>query len=181
MSLLNRSLGVSEYLQELAADPSRMALLVIDVQTCFIGDSYDFKRRARRIDKFARAFRESGGQVYNIFFNIGLNDNPTPDFEQYTPDDKDIILAKERCSAFTNFDLNEKLRSGSHSHLLLCGFFFNACLQDTALDAVSLGYKPCLMKDLTDYFFMLPKDAYHDAGIPIAKSGSVSKSLNLKP
>lgn len=178
MSLLKRSRQTSEYLQALAADRSQVALLVIDIQKCFIDKSPDLQQKAIEINKFAKAFRNAGGQVYTIHFTTRGSKETAPDFERYTPDESDITIAKSYYSAFKQTGLDETLQANAHSRLLLSGFFFNVCVQDTALDAVRLGYEPALLKDLTDYFMWTARP-YHDAEIPMVRARNIREALQL--
>ena len=151
---------------------------MIDVQKCFIGKHPDLQQKAIEINKFAKAFRKAGGQVYTIHFNTRGNNDTPPDFERYTPDESDVKIAKFYCSAFKETGLDESLRANAHSRLLLSGFFFNVCVQDTALDAVRLGYEPALLKDMTDYFMWTARP-YHDAEIPMIRAQDIRKTLKI--
>lgn len=161
LSLRQRSLRTSNILRQLADDPGRVALLLIDVQNQFTSSGV---RSTRKIPKLADAFREAGGQVYAIHY-FALNNREEIDFCFYKPDPEDIVIQKSRPSAFKEKvsisaphdtiyhqdSMEALLRDNGHTHILSCGYAFRCCVFETSYDAADLGFDTTLVKDLTDF------------------------------
>lgn len=134
------------------------ALLVIDVQKEFCAEpdlldralfnmrrgNQETKDVSARIQSLVPEFRKAGIPVYAVYFDLGGK----PHFYNFKPVRGDVVLSKNNDSAFDRTDLKEILAEHGRKNLLTCGFNLNACVYQTAMDAVKEGFNVSLLRDL---------------------------------
>ena len=143
----------------LALDPTRAALLVIDVQQAFdlmeeAGARRNNPDALARIAALLATFRSAGLPV------IHIHHRGTRPGSLFQPDGPgfavrnearerpgEVVLVKTANSAFIGTDLETRLRRAGHHHLVLCGATTNHCVETTARMAGNLGFDPILARD----------------------------------
>jgi len=135
------------------ASTSNLALLVIDVQKEFCDPHGERGNKqtaevSRRIGSLVPEFRKAGIPVYMVYFSYDEKKANEIDFYEVTPDKDDILVAKNRDSAFKGSNIETLLQKAGHRKLLTCGFNLNACVYSTVLDARSNGFQVTLLRDL---------------------------------
>lgn len=158
-------------------DPSRCALLVIDMQNFFVDMMPDALALVPNINKLARSVRLNGGQVvwvsmtldqsdrsqWSHFFERLLNDfwrdahlsklaRNTEGWQLHSAlevRDEDWQVDKSRFSAFIpgSSDLEARLRERDIDTLLIAGTATNVCCESTARDAMMLNFATILVSD----------------------------------
>ena len=133
-------------------DPSKLALLVIDVQMAFA--QFDAEGRARstpeaeeNIRRLLDAFRARGGTICHIQhhshepgspFTAGLPGNAVQEFA--TPRAGEAVYIKHVSSGFIGTNLESDLRRAGIDHVVVCGAEANRCVETTARMAGNLGF-----------------------------------------
>ena len=132
-----------------------VALLVIDVQKEYCDPqgsrgTAETAEISKRIQSLAPEFRKAGIPVYAVYFSRKeKKDASEIDFYEFTPQPDDVLVAKNRNSAFEGSNIKELLEKDKKKLLLICGFNLNACVRSTVLDARKAGFEVCLLRDLT--------------------------------
>lgn len=148
-----------------------VALLVIDVQDEFCDPSWDrgtidfqdpfcepnrcrgtkdTKKIATRIQSAIPPFRAAGIPVYAIYSSPDKKkDIADIGFYKFIPAAHDVLVRKNRNSAFDGSNIEDILKKDQRKLLLACGFNLNACVQETLMDARRVGFEVCLLRDLT--------------------------------
>lgn len=62
-------------------------------------------------------------------------------------DEERIVLTKTEPSCFSSVAFQSHLAMSQTGSLILCGFLAEYCVQETALDALNLGYRVTLVED----------------------------------
>jgi nicotinamidase-related amidase len=162
-----------------------IALLVIDVQKTFCDpDHYrgnaETAEVAKRIKSIVPEFRKAGIPVYAVYFSIEEKQAPQIDFYEFTPEADDVLIRKNLNSAFSGGKLKDILQKDQRKLLLTCGFNLNACVYQTAVDAVKEEFEVCVLRDLTgndnNHRHEKPEDfltGLRYNGIAIEQSGKV--------
>lgn len=133
---------------------ARPALLVIDSQRQFCDPVWDRGNAdtiatAHHIGTMLPAFRRAGLPVYAVYYARSLEArHEYLDFYGFRPESGDIVLVKKSNSAFKTGATAETLRRAGHTHLLVCGFNYSACVKDTAIDAADAGYHVTVLRDM---------------------------------
>lgn len=136
--------------------PGDTALLVIDVQKEFCDPrkkrgNQETDRIAKRIQSVIPAFRKASIPTYVIYFK-GDNDVLAKlgriDFHHFTPDPADMLIAKNRDSAFQGSPIGDILKRHNRTKILTCGFNLNACVYETVIDACKNGFEVSVLEDL---------------------------------
>lgn len=171
-----------------------VALLVIDVQKEFCDPS---KKRgnqqteviAKRIRALVPQFRQASVPVYAIYFDWSAKKKKKEasevDFYEFQPEPEDVLVGKDRDSAFTGSDIEKILRKDGRKSLLVCGFNVSACVRDTVMDAREKGFDVTLLEDLAGNDNLNPRtpDAalkeMRQAGIEITQSETVLRQVNV--
>ncbi|MDE1152742.1 MAG: cysteine hydrolase [Micavibrio sp.] len=135
------------------ASSSNIALLVIDVQKEFCDPTgrrgnQQTAEVSRRIGSLVPEFRKAGIPVYMVYFSHGEKKIKDIDFYEVKPEKSDVLVAKNRDSAFRGSNIETLLQKAGHRKLLTCGFNLNACVYSTVLDARSNGFQVTLLRDL---------------------------------
>jgi ureidoacrylate peracid hydrolase len=158
-------------------DPSRCALVVIDMQNFFMDMMPDALGLVPNINRLARSVRLSGGQVvwvsmtldesdrtqWSHFFDRLLNDfwrdahinSLAKDSDGWQLQsgletrEEDWHVEKSRFSAFIpgSSDLEARLRERGIETLLIAGTATNVCCESTARDAMMLNFATILISD----------------------------------
>jgi len=147
-------------LHEWRVDPSRSALLIIDCQNYFVGyPSPEGAPILPRINSLADSFRAAGRPVIftrhahkadgSDFGTIGQwwPENiieGTPESELHPTlviGPADIVLQKNRYSAFVNTGLDDILKETGSRDLVITGVMTNLCCETTARDGFCLDYR----------------------------------------
>lgn len=66
---------------------------------------------------------------------------------EVAPHDSDLVIVKQYASAFFGTSLSATLASGRIDTLVLCGVSTSGCVRATAVDAISYGYLPVVVRD----------------------------------
>jgi nicotinamidase-related amidase len=142
----------------------KAALLIIDMQNQFCdpkGDLYlnGSRHIIKRIRRLAMLFREnkrpviytrhqhepdgsdlgvmdlwwSGSHIYRNAWNSEI-------IEKLAPEEGDLVIVKNRYSAFHGTDLDDILRQNDVGQLVITGVMTNLCCETTARDAFMLDY-----------------------------------------
>ena len=161
-----------DYLKEIARynirrqpiRPGQCALLVIDMQNYFNSIAYDIKPNLLKIIDVCRVkgmrivFTRHGHK--DISKDGGILAKWWGDCIMYgtqewelMPDLKlekeDLLIDKNRYSAFFNTGLDEKLRSEGIEELIITGVMTNCCCETTARDAFVRDYRIFFVADAT--------------------------------
>ncbi len=134
-----------------------MALLVIDVQREFCDPRHPERRGnaetvriSNRIAMTVPKFRSAGIPVYAIYYDETLLLEPHQvDWFKFRPAPGDILVPKNRNSAFEGSPIKEILEKNGYRTLLTCGFNRSSCVYATARDARKAGFDVLLLSDLT--------------------------------
>ena len=144
--------------------PEKSALLVIDMQLYFRGLAEPI---LSNVVSITDACRESG---VKIFFTRHGHQDPAKDggmldrwwgdlihygsaewklIDELKVTTKEIIIDKNRYSAFFGTDLDERLRAERVEDLVICGVMTNCCCETTARDAFVRDYRVFFVADAT--------------------------------
>ena len=156
---------------ELKIDPSKTALVVIDLQKGIVGmpamprSSLEVVARAA---KLAAAMRAALGTVVLVRVTPSpdgkdalkpITDNPAtsavgappPDWADIVPElgpaANDILITKRQWGAFYGTELDLQLRRRGVDTIILCGISTNIGVESTARDAFERGYQQVFVED----------------------------------
>ena len=152
---------------ELQLDPTKTALVLIDLQNAIVGMNSVPHTAADVVEnskKLAEAFRVHGAPVVyvrvdlNDFMRIpvdqppNLGDKPLPAAASeiaasagFQPGD--ILLTKRHWGAFAGTDLEQQLKSRGIDTVVLTGISTNAGVESTARQGTGLGFAFVLVED----------------------------------
>ena len=159
----------------LSLDPSRMALIVVDVQRGMLEREAAGERRnqpdaAARIADLLRAFRAARAAVVHVRHDStepdsrlrpGLSGHAVLDEAREVAGEP--VLHKSTNSAFVGTDLEALLRRDGRSTLAICGAITNHCVETTARAAGNLGFDTLLVRDACWTFDRIGPDGDHHA------------------
>jgi len=139
--------------------PSRSALLVVDVQEEFTRVRMDSVRAAAFMDAVNSAIEEHrADEVIFVQANLralsislkGIKVIPVGeqdlDYRLNRMDD-DPVFSKVKSSAFTSDELVEYLEVNNIKHVYLSGLLLEACISSTAIEGVKKGYEVTVIKE----------------------------------
>ena len=156
---------------ELTLDPSKSALVVIDLQRGIVANpsaprpGSEVVARAARI---ADAMRAAGGTVVLVHVTpspdrkdalkpltdappMGGGMAPPPDWSEFVPEltplAGDIVITKRQWGAFYGTELDLQLRRRGVDTIVLCGISTNIGVETTARDAFERGYQQIFVED----------------------------------
>lgn len=144
-----------------AFDPTRTALVVVDVQRAFDLWEAAGKRRNNpdalaRIVDLLTAFRAADVPVFHIRHRgTGPGSSFAPDGPGYSVRDEagelagEAVVVKEVNSAFIGTDLEARLRAAGLRSVVICGATTNHCVETTTRMAGNLGFDTWLVRDAT--------------------------------
>jgi nicotinamidase-related amidase len=69
--------------------------------------------------------------------------------DRVSPREGELVVVKTFPNAFTDSDLDERLRAAPQRDLILAGFMTHMCVSSTARGAFSLGYRPAVVAGAT--------------------------------
>lgn len=158
-SLYKRALDVSDHLKQLSENPSKVALLIIDVQKEYCSQKYKGNPKTEQIAgdiaRLVPCFRQAGIGVYAIYFEPHAmlkrpDEYHLADFYKFKPvPETDHVIGKIECNAFSSERLVHTLKREGHEHVLLCGFYLSACVAATMNGALESCQSVTLLNDLT--------------------------------
>jgi nicotinamidase-related amidase len=156
---------------KLSIEPERTALLLMDFQRMVV-DSYAVDKVALldRVKRLAATARNSGAMVIyvvvgfqrgypeisarnSVFSSLkasGLlaTGHPTGEIHpELTPQPGDVVVTKQRVSAFTGTNLNMILRSNNIETLLLTGILTQGVVLSTLRQASDMDYRAVVIAD----------------------------------
>jgi ureidoacrylate peracid hydrolase len=178
-----------------AIDPSKTALLVVDMQNCFVENSPFAAPKGPetldRLNDLGEACRARGIQVIHTVHvvrpdhsNVGVLGEIMPPVAAGVIDDgnesaelhprlevaeEDIVLKKPRFGAFHGTDLEPILRSKGIETLIIGGIATNVCAETTAREANARDFRVLFLSDGTATFG-LP-----DAGLGVSSEEEVQR------
>lgn len=146
------------------------ALIVVDVQRAFDEWEAAGKRRnnpeaVARIADLLEAFRTCGAPIFHIRHEgTGPTSSFLPESSGYAVKDEareepgESVIVKRVNSAFIGTDLEQRLRAGNISTLVICGATTNHCVETTTRMAGNLGFDASLVRDATWTFDRIGPD-----------------------
>jgi nicotinamidase-related amidase len=154
---------------EIKIDPSRTALVVIDLQKGIVGMPGAPRTPAEVVAHavaLAAATRAAGGTVVLVHVTPSadgkdslkpITDAPgptgrgAPDWAEIIPelgpDATDIVITKRQWGAFYGTELDLQLRRRGVDTIILCGISTNIGVESTARDAFERGYQQVFVED----------------------------------
>ena len=137
------------------------AHLLIDVQRDFVHPkkwgTVQSEEIARNIGGLTAKFRQAGIAPYWIYYKekniFGFEKRASCAFGGFykcAPSRGDVLIGKDRDSAFKGSDINEVLREKGVKNLIVSGFNTSACVAQTVHDAIDRGYHVCVVEDMTE-------------------------------
>jgi len=156
---------------ELTIEPSRTALVVIDLQHGIVaipGEPRSAQEVVLRAARMAGAMREAGGTVVLVRVTPSpdgkdglkpITDAPVqaggrslpPDWSEFVPElapqITDVVITKRQWGAFYGTELDLQLRRRGIDTIILCGISTNVGVESTARDAYERGYDQVFVED----------------------------------
>jgi len=158
-------------IDKLFVRPNTTALLLMDFQRMVV-DSYAVDKEALldRVRRLAEAARNSGAMVIHVVvsFQLGypevsgqnsvfsnlkaagllaLGDPAVEIYPELTPQPGDVVVRKQRVSAFTGTNLDMILRSNNIDTLLLTGILTQGVVLSTLRHAADMDYRAVVVAD----------------------------------
>lgn len=156
-------------------DPSRIAILVVDVQPVFIGLPLypPVDGVLHRLKTFVSRARAAGALIVDIriaipkdcftdvweaqygvkapnFAELIAPDSPESQFHpDFAPEPGDLVVVKTRYSAFVNTTLESTLRSRGVTTVVVAGLTADVCVGSTARDAFQREFHVITLSDCT--------------------------------
>ena len=96
------------------------------------------------------------------FINLASPDSPAAAFLRgFEPEDGDVVVTKDRYSAFRGPDLASQLHDRGIETVIVAGFSTDVCVSSTARDAFQLDFSTVTLSDCC----AASSDAAHDAAL----------------
>lgn len=158
-------------IDKLFVRPNTTALLLMDFQRMVV-DSYAVDKEALldRVKRLALAVRNSGAMMIHVVvsFQLGypevsgqnsvfsnlkaagllaLGDPAVEIYPELTPQPGDVVVRKQRVSAFTGTNLDMILRSNNIDTLLLTGILTQGVVLSTLRHAADMDYRAVVVAD----------------------------------
>jgi nicotinamidase-related amidase len=156
----------------LVPDPTRTALVVIDLQYGIVGRTpapHSGPDVVARASSLAGALRKAGGTVVWVHVTPSPDGRdalqPPTDAPAVTPADRpanwaelvpeldrqpeDLVITKRQWGAFYGTELDLQLRRRGINTIILCGITTNIGVESTARDAFERGYHQVFAEDAT--------------------------------
>jgi ureidoacrylate peracid hydrolase len=147
-------------------DLSKVALIIVDMQNVFAGrgeialsqDTSGVMHAIGKTRQLAEAARAAGVIVIYLAMtkdpvrkgkSIIKSPRDTKIVDELCPLPGDVIIEKSWYSGFRETRLDEVLKKGGKTHLLITGTATNVCVESTLRDAYFLDYQPILVSDAT--------------------------------
>ncbi|MEN0001118.1 MAG: cysteine hydrolase family protein [Pseudomonadota bacterium] len=140
-------------------DPTRTALVLVDVQCAFLEWEASGRRRNNRdavghMIALLAAFRLARLPVYHVrHASVEPGSALRPEASGFAPIagveslDGEPVITKNVNSAFIGTDLEEQLRVAGTTTLVIAGITTNHCVETTTRMAGNLGFDTCLVED----------------------------------
>ncbi|MEO8287141.1 MAG: cysteine hydrolase family protein [Chloroflexota bacterium] len=142
--------------------PENTALIVIDVQKGLDEPYWGERNNPEAEENMARlldAWRRRGRAIYHVHHHSKNPKSPLrPDYvgneikDIVKPQPGEPVLKKSENSAFIGTDLEERLRAGNQSGVVLVGLTTDHCVSTTARMAANLGFSTIVVSDATATF-----------------------------
>jgi nicotinamidase-related amidase len=165
---VTRTVEVPEYEvdQRVRVDPSRSALVVVDMQNDFVkqGGSLVVPTAAATIPRIAYLLGLARDSRMRVVFSQDTHDEGDPEWriwgeharrgswgwqivEELTPRDRELVVQKVRYDAFYGTSLDHFLRLWAIDTLVICGTVANICVHYTAASAALRWYQVIIPRD----------------------------------
>ncbi len=165
---MTRTVEIPEYelREDVSVDPSRTALIVVDMQNDFVKDGGalvvpDAETSIPRIGRLLALARDAGMKVA---YSQDTHDEGDPEWEiwgehvrrgswgwqivdELTPRDDEVVIQKVRYDAFYGTHLDHFLRLWGVDTLVICGTVANICVHYTAASAALRWYDVIIPRD----------------------------------
>ncbi|HEX2313507.1 MAG TPA: isochorismatase family protein [Thermomonospora sp.] len=139
---------------EIEIDPSRSALVAVDLQLRVVGRHAEPHTAAdvvRRSARLAEAFRRAGGLV--VVVKAEWEQDPQPPgsalVDEIAPREGDVLVTRRGANAFHESGLGELLAGRGVGTLVLTGIDTSGSVEATARAAWEAGYRLLLPHDAT--------------------------------
>ncbi len=144
--------------------PSKSALLVIDMQKYFLPIADSILNNIHSVIQTCREngikivftrhghqdISKDGGMLFEWWGeNIVYGTKDWDIFDQLRPQEQDLIIDKNRYSAFHGTNLDQSLKSLGLKDLIITGVLTNCCCETTARDAFVRDYRVFFISDAT--------------------------------
>jgi len=130
-------------------EPSRLALLVVDVQEGLVARKlYGKESFLSAIRSAIAVFRQAGDPIVFIRHEGAIVKRGTPEWELYSgldPRANDPIIDKRHGDAFEETGLAKLLEKRGVGHVVVCGLVSHGCVRATCLGAKALGFDAGLL------------------------------------
>ena len=160
---MGSNMTLPEYLENAPHMAQTFAHAIIDPQRYYCDPSYNSQAgtvktdyTARHISRIAPLFRALSIPTFVIFMdNKDLADIPLEErihrvkggLHYLKLEDSDVLIPKNRPSAFFETIFETELKARNISNLLISGFYGTECVKDTAFDAFPRGFDTWIMLD----------------------------------
>ncbi|CAM3908513.1 cysteine hydrolase family protein [Alkalicoccus chagannorensis] len=130
----------------------KRALLVIDVQRGLV-EAGSFGKELSMIAEMIRTYKQREEPVFFLRHvyrgegSIFSADSRTADLHESVEKEADMVLEKERPSAFLDTNLHEELQKQGVEEIVITGFNAEFCCMFTAVAGVEYGYQVTYMED----------------------------------
>lgn len=154
MILIFSAVTADEAICQVKKDRMKPALLVIDVQNCYLPmmSEEDTTLAMPRINYMIQLFRKAGLPVINIYHDVP-NEDPKPEDEAFqfpkrlAVSDQDPKIIKNYGNAFRKTELAEQLKKLECNTVFLCGLSAVGCVAATYFGAHDYDLNAFLIKD----------------------------------
>ena len=165
---MTRTVEIPEYEvdERVRVDPSRSALVVVDMQNDFVkeGGSLVVPTAASTIPRIAHLLGLARDSRMRVVFSQDTHDEGDPEWriwgeharrgswgwrivEELTPRDRELVVQKVRYDAFYGTSLDHFLRLWAIDTLVICGTVANICVHYTAASAALRWYQVIIPRD----------------------------------
>ena len=154
MVLIFSAVSADEAICQIQKDRMKAALLVIDVQNCYLGmmSEEDTTLAMPRINYMIQLFRKAGLPVIRIYHDVPKED-PKPEDESFqfpkrlAVSNEDPKIIKNYGNAFRKTELAEQLKKLKCNTVFLCGLSAVGCVAATYFGAYDYDLDVFLIKD----------------------------------
>ena len=112
------------------------------VRAGFYGIGVDIPSNSPQADSLAMLQKEFPGALSRNGWPFEILDELKPIMEP-----QDIVVEKTGSSAFVGTSLQQYLTLAGIKHIIICGFFTDACIEGTARSGFDWGYHPLIVAD----------------------------------
>ena len=135
-------------------DPSKTALLVIDVQNGLFSKPtpiYKEEELLKNINSLSDQFAQAGGPVFFIqHSNQKLLQRDSENWQFHTDlktGEDDLVIHKTHGNAFEETELKDELDARGIKNIVVTGLVTNGCVKATSIGGHDLGYRVVLVED----------------------------------